>query len=259
MKKSQKGVSLIITLFIMAIALGIVLGLSAILLGKIKVLREIGDSVVSLYVADSGVEQTYYFDRKMVPDGGSRGLCYICDICIYSWPSCQNCTSSGGDCDSLSCTNCQVNFSVVSNDKTYNIEALVFPTGDGTYENVIRSFGEFKGISRAIELNYGAEGGTPSDNPVITNASVVPRSVPSGIAVDISADIADPDGVDPATIFAYIQSPDENDIDTIQLTLSHGNEFSGTYIGTWTGPEGTYYVDIIACDIEGNCGNAENV
>jgi hypothetical protein len=63
----QKGVSLIITFFVMIIILSVVLSVSALLYSEIKVIRDIGNSVVSFYAADSGVEKVLYYDDQVLP------------------------------------------------------------------------------------------------------------------------------------------------------------------------------------------------
>ena len=78
---SQKGVSLIITFFIMVIILAVVLSISVILYSEVKVIRNIGDSTASLFAADSGIEKLLYYDYKGLPAdtdnlaGVTRGLC----------------------------------------------------------------------------------------------------------------------------------------------------------------------------------------
>ena len=54
--QSQKGVSLLITIMVLAIGLSIVLGLTAILIVQLRVVKSIGDSVVAIHAADTGVE-----------------------------------------------------------------------------------------------------------------------------------------------------------------------------------------------------------
>lgn len=54
---SQKGVSLYITIMTLAIVLAIVLGVSAILVAQMKMIRSIGYSVIAIYAADTGIEQ----------------------------------------------------------------------------------------------------------------------------------------------------------------------------------------------------------
>ncbi len=93
----------------------------------------------------------------------------------------------------------------------------------------------------------------PSEGPIITDGSVLPRSVPAGTILSISANISDPNGV--ATPDAHIQSPDESNIAVVPLILSGLDEYSAE----WSGLEGIYYVDIFACDLLGNCSEAENI
>ena len=59
----QKGVSLIITFFIMMIILSVVLSISTILYTQLKNIRNSSDSVISYYAAESGVE-AFQYDQK---------------------------------------------------------------------------------------------------------------------------------------------------------------------------------------------------
>ena len=87
--KNQKGVTLIITFFVMIIILAVVLSISVLLYSGVRVIRDVGNSVVSFYVADSGVEKFLYYDRQVLPllapPGDSCGSdldCtspYVCD------------------------------------------------------------------------------------------------------------------------------------------------------------------------------------
>ena len=56
-KSSEKGLSIYLTLMVMTILLAMALGLSAILFGQIRIAREIGNSVVAFYAADTGIER----------------------------------------------------------------------------------------------------------------------------------------------------------------------------------------------------------
>jgi len=58
LKFSQKGVSLFLSILILAIILAVVLGLTSILIGQIRTIKEMGKSVVALYAADTGIERT---------------------------------------------------------------------------------------------------------------------------------------------------------------------------------------------------------
>jgi len=54
--KEKKGISLIFVILIISVILSVAFGVSSILLTQIKILRDVGYSVVSFYAADSGIE-----------------------------------------------------------------------------------------------------------------------------------------------------------------------------------------------------------
>lgn len=56
----QEGISLFFTVIIMAVLLSVALGVTTILLGQVKMIKTIGDSVVAFHAADSGIEHTLY-------------------------------------------------------------------------------------------------------------------------------------------------------------------------------------------------------
>ena len=56
----QKGVSLYLSILILAILLAISLGLSTILISQIKIIRSIEESVIAFYAADTGIERELY-------------------------------------------------------------------------------------------------------------------------------------------------------------------------------------------------------
>lgn len=70
--KKEKGVSLYLAVVVMATVLAIVFGMSAILLGQIKVVRGMGYSVIALYAADTGIEHALYDIRKV--EGGTGNV-----------------------------------------------------------------------------------------------------------------------------------------------------------------------------------------
>ena len=99
--KDQKGVALVLTFFIMLIILTVVLSISVILYSETKVLRSIGNSVIGLYAADSGIEKVLYYDNQVKPEhqGGTeqhtakRGLCAIYSINIgQDWVNSNRCS-----------------------------------------------------------------------------------------------------------------------------------------------------------------------
>ena len=241
---------LLIAFVIMGIVTTIVLGVSVILLSELKMIRGIGGSVVAFYAADAGIEKTLYYDRKQIPENGTRGICYICDSCSPN--DCQNCMTTGADCASETCTDCQITYSSQFGNKSFQIKSTVSILGD-----IFQSFGAYSGVSRAVELSgTTGGGGTVNTGPSITNATAIPRSVPEGIEVNIAATITDPDGLDPNTLLAEIWSFTTNNIPAIILQEVPGED---VYIGSWVGPEGVYYVDISACDVLGECTLKEKI
>ena len=128
--------------------LAMILGSSTVLLSRIKALASTGNSMSSFYAAESGIEKTLYFDRKQIPghgkNQGNRGLCDICNSCT----NCSSCTYtplSANGCDALTCTNCQVSYNSVFDDRTYNVIATATPSlflscsSDANYRNAKRS------------------------------------------------------------------------------------------------------------------------
>lgn len=266
MMKSQKGIALYLSIVILAIILAMVLGLGAILFSQIKTIRGMGSSVVALYAADAGIEEVlddYYgggeLDDEYSSDEFDNDSSYTVTVycCHYQEDGC-NWDQTGEDVCPLQ-----------------NIDEECEAT-----KYCIRSVGKAKEgtkaeTQRAIEARLfpieqegdmgqnGNSGPSPdsdqddSEGPVIANASVDPRSVPIGVALDIYAEISDPDGVTDATF--YIQNPDENNIDSGPLTLFSGTVYDGDYEAQWNGPEGSYFVDISACDWDDNCSEEENI
>lgn len=177
---SQKGVSLIITFFIMIIILVVVLSASVLLYSEIKVIRNMGNSMISLYVADSGIEKILYYDRQVLPvigqDGegknvlASRGLCSMLDednpnYCQVEQPNAIDSSiycndpeitplASGG-CDADACDNCTISFNTTLGNASYSIEATV----DLFYYLNAESGGTFGGAGRKIEIT------APLDQP----------------------------------------------------------------------------------------------
>ncbi len=63
-EKFQKGVaSIYIAMMIMIVSLGIVLGLTVIFIGHLRIIRGMGNSVVAFYAANSGMERLLYEDK----------------------------------------------------------------------------------------------------------------------------------------------------------------------------------------------------
>jgi len=120
----QKGVSLYIAIMIIAILLAIVLGAGAILLGQLKVIKGMENSITAFYAADTGIEKILY-DEYMEID-----IVVACpDV---SPPLCQG--SVGG-----------ANYSVI-------VLPGADPSCPGTY-HCIKSEGTYKETKRAIQIS----------------------------------------------------------------------------------------------------------
>ena len=213
----MKGVSLYIALMVMGILLALALGISAILLSQTKVIKEMGNSVIAFYAADTGIERAMYAINQ---EGVMKEVSDSWNGVSYK--------ATPESCDSNTC---------------------------------IKSIGTYKEIRRAIQVTLPGV-----SFPLIANASVSPTSGSPGTIFTIKADISDPDGIDASTTIAHIQLPDENDVDTSTLydDGTHGDTTAGdgTYTTEWdsTGqPEGGYFIDIVACDTQGNCSELENL
>ena len=167
-KNKEGGVSLIITFFILTIILAIVLNISALLYSGIKITRNIGNSVLAFYAADSGVEKLLYYDRKQIPDEGRRGLCNINNVCpndCTPGPNggagdcvekhCQGWQATGSDCDPLTCGECRVSFNTFFDGKTYEAIAIVTTMGDiddNVFKTNIDIRGKYKDVLRKVQL-----------------------------------------------------------------------------------------------------------
>jgi hypothetical protein len=104
----------------MIIILAVVLFISIFLYSEIKVIKNIGDSVVSLYAADSGIEKILFYDYQEIPNlptgvscditacavgscinsqcvvPAARGLCSMLDSTVSSIPNTDYCASGTG-------------------------------------------------------------------------------------------------------------------------------------------------------------------
>ena len=117
-KNPQRGISLYLSVIILAIILAIVLGLSAILFGQIKIVREMGYSVVAFYAADTGIEK------------------------VLAMINPEECTESN-HCEGK-----------LDNGASYSVITLAGSTQDcdSQYSYCIRSVGTYKETQRAIEV-----------------------------------------------------------------------------------------------------------
>jgi len=62
--KFQKGISLYLTIVLLALMMSSVLTLSAILTSQMKIVFNLGNAVTAFMAADAGIERALYRDRK---------------------------------------------------------------------------------------------------------------------------------------------------------------------------------------------------
>lgn len=117
----QAGISLYLSVIILAVILAIVLGLSAILFGQIKMVREMGYSVVAFYAADTGIERELFEGNS--PPSSSFGYLDL-----------NNNGIKDGD------------------DASYDISVIATGSDCDAPVYCIRSKGTYKGTQRAIEV-----------------------------------------------------------------------------------------------------------
>ncbi|MEK7658242.1 MAG: pilus assembly PilX N-terminal domain-containing protein [Patescibacteria group bacterium] len=269
-KDKQKGVSLIITFFILTILLAVVLSTSIILYSEIKTIKNIGNSVVAFYLAESGIEKTLYYDRKQKPENANRGLCNICNVCPAHNPNdppdqrsleciCPADWKSGADCDTITCSNCTIKFSTdIGSQKTYNVTSNLLQEckiAGGT----LNSFGIFKDVSRAVQTTLSTKVtiGVP---PIILNPGTPFNCTGGGVTATIQADVYG----DVEEVFTYITGlgsenynqcyPNANPCTYRELPMVKQGG-GPTWKAQWNfGQIGVNYsVVIIVFDTNGNC------
>jgi hypothetical protein len=52
----EKGSSLYFAVVVLSVISGVVIGISSLLIGQVKIIRGMGNSVVAIYIADTGIE-----------------------------------------------------------------------------------------------------------------------------------------------------------------------------------------------------------
>jgi Tfp pilus assembly protein PilX len=136
---SQKGLSLYLAIMIMSILLAIVLGMSAILFHQLKMIGEMGNSVVAFYAADTGIERALYDENNCL---------LLTDTPDCAAFSCRADDNGDGYCDGVAV---DYDTGVVNLDisgATYEAEFITVPS------NGFRSKGNFQGAKRALEIHY---------------------------------------------------------------------------------------------------------
>ncbi|OGZ18129.1 MAG: hypothetical protein A2Z78_01375 [Candidatus Nealsonbacteria bacterium RBG_13_36_15] len=139
-RMQEKGVALFLAVLIISVILAIGLGISGIIIQQIKISENIGDSVVSFYAADSGIEQQIYdlynlethspvYEVDMI-NSASYNVSVKCSV---SNDACL----PGGEFDNIPI--------VIDPESPEYCDAMNF---------CIKSIGTFQAAKRAIEVKY---------------------------------------------------------------------------------------------------------
>lgn len=132
--KSQQGLAIYLAVVVLSVVLSVVLGISAILINEIKITREMGNSVTAYYTAETGIERALKLIiadeavglQESYSEDLDNGASYTVEIvCPQGGASCPSGIPHDSDCNAT-------NFCV-------------------------RSRGDFRGVSRAIEVNIYPE------------------------------------------------------------------------------------------------------
>jgi hypothetical protein len=132
----EKGISLYLAVVIISILLAIVLGLGAILFYQLQMTKEIGNSVVAFYGADTGIERALYDEIN----------CFR-QTDIFNCPlyGCSPDNNGDGYCDGVE-ENYDTGEIVLDNGAKYQVQSTDIPV------RTFYSKGIFRETSRAIEI-----------------------------------------------------------------------------------------------------------
>ena len=121
LKDSQKGVAIYLAIVVMTVLLTVGAGLAMILIGQIRVFQGMGNSVVAIYAADTGIERELYETRISPGTPKLAGTIYSGSLDI------------DGD---------------GTNDASYQV------TIKSASPYSVESIGMYKGVQRAIEVSW---------------------------------------------------------------------------------------------------------
>jgi hypothetical protein len=141
--------------------------------------------------------------------------------------------------------------------KTYEWELNADILTDGWHTIQVDAMDAAGNRSSSVEIRINVRG---SGGPDINNVCVGPPSGAPGTVFTFYAEVDDPEGVPIDGVKAYIQNPDEVNLETIDMPRIGGDEQNGQYEGFWTSTvEGAFYVDIQAMDVDGNVSEVNNI
>lgn len=124
--KKTKGTALLMTILILTVILSIAFGVASLMLGEMKLSKDVPNSLKAYYAAETGIERKLYEIRKN-----------------------SDFNDIGNPADLSNCSYGTLGvFCLESSDNCYSVNVI-----QGT-PNIIKSYGCYKGVKRAIEVNY---------------------------------------------------------------------------------------------------------
>ena len=245
----------------MIIILGVVLFISALLYSEVKIIKNIGDSTIAFYAADSGAEKILYYDRQKIPTGAVRGICNICDaldnsfVTGYDSNTCFATPNSTNGC--TKCKDCTITFKTTmatTPQKYYNaavnISTLQREGQCPLSLGQLKSIGTYLNTSRAVYLNTTGDVKTGL-GPGMSN----PQAIISGNGkITISVTISPYPDCKKDSVTAYIYDQSNGSlVATLELTASGQCNYSKPWQPPGIGP---YSISIGAIDqINGFCSS----
>jgi len=144
--ESQRGISLLFIVLITSLILAIGLGISALLIQELRMMSEIGYSVIALYAADSGIEAAIYdlyqSDSPYPKHSDQPKSGYYsdnADLGDARYETFAKCCNPDFEKCSLECPT-DLGFEIDENCNTTNY--------------CLKSLGSYKKVKRAIEIKY---------------------------------------------------------------------------------------------------------
>ena len=127
--KAKDGVALYLSILVLSAIFSIGFGITSLLLGQLKISRDVGKFIPAIYAADSGIERALY---KIRANGDFA-----------------SCTTSGPPAE------CEITVTTMDNGATYEVVVLDFSFEWCSAANkCIHSIGRLNEANRALEANF---------------------------------------------------------------------------------------------------------